>query len=89
MATLKELQATAEAVGATVKDNGDDAYDADAPIGSVWASDGIHMLTSVYRQWNHIETGARLEARNDLLDRMRAGLSPCDDPTCDYCTEEA
>jgi hypothetical protein len=55
----------------------------DAPDGKLWASDGLHCL--VHSQWDDQPT---IELWRDALERVRAGLEPCEDDECDYCHPE-
>lgn len=90
--SMKHLTDLAAKLGAEVRDNQIDAYDGDAPIGSVWCASGNHMLISVYGDAERDgEKGARAGARLDMWQQMSHGLRPCDAKAageeCDYCDE--
>ena len=56
---------------------------AEAPEGMVWSASGTHELVSS----GYAGKGDRKVIEDDLRERIRGGVEPCDDPDCEWCHE--
>jgi hypothetical protein len=61
--------------------NGDTQINIDAPAGFSFVASGTHTLVVNADRLGH----ATVEDWDDLLDRLRVGLGPCNDTDCDFC----
>jgi hypothetical protein len=85
-ALRRECEAIAARLHVTLeRDNAGSVYTltADVPIASVFAANHGHSLVSTGRfaSWKSAEPVLYA----DMLERLRHGLTTCDDDECDYC----
>lgn len=80
---LARVRIQAKKIGASVESD-DSAYQIVAPIGKMWACDGIHTLRL---HWNARDLPEwKIDACKDTLDRMAHGLEDCKIVDCDQCS---
>jgi hypothetical protein len=84
-AWLAKVRAQAQKLDASVESD-DSAYQIVAPVGKVWACDGIHTLRLNWSARDLPEW--KIDAARDTLDRMAHGLEDCRIVDCDQCLIE-
>lgn len=89
MATLKKIQALADKIGATLRDESIAGhtveFTCEAPKGHVWSCDGgIHELVA----WQNAGPWGRKDLYADLFERMEYGVEICAIPECEWCNPE-
>lgn len=83
--TMRDLRAAARRLSPQIEieDDHESLY-AYAPPGFSWAGEtGLHYFTAYYRG----DRVWRREAIADIIDRMEAGIEPCEIAGCDICEE--
>lgn len=81
--TRRQLETLAYSLGASLRfpDGRHPCVAAEAPTGQVWAAGMQHELVE--------EAYGLPRARTNLAERMRYGLMACDDPDCEWCSDES
>lgn len=93
MAILGAINKIAKTLDAEVvvnEEGRETVINVEAPKGKVWTATGdIHMLVANWAGSKRQPTWKeeRHDALVDLIARMKMGLSNCNDPECDYCSE--
>lgn len=92
--TMSTLKAAANKIGATVDDSmiAYGSVNVYAPRGMVWSCSGdIHVICL---HWFTLHNGKpmfpemKTDAIRDAIERIGDGLTPCDDPECEWCNSE-
>jgi hypothetical protein len=83
MATLKQVRARIEALGASLDDGMVLVFGfiVDAPKGRVWLANGAHTLAYYHRGWK------AAELYSAVLRDLNDGIEDCPYSDCDICDE--